>query len=100
MSPALALATALEHLAAARLAADPRDRAALLDLAERLVRDVLADYTPIQPVVHREALRKSSQSFRAVGAALAEGRADAGIATPPQGTVGATSRPPRPPPER
>lgn len=92
MSPALALSTALEHMAAARLTGDARDRNALLDLAERLVRDVLADYTPVQPVVHREALRKSSERFAAVGQALAEGREAAGVATPPAGTPGATSQ--------
>lgn len=66
MSPALALTTALEHIAAARLEIDRREWSALLDMAERLVRDVLADYTPVQPVVQREALRKSSQNLRAV----------------------------------
>lgn len=87
MSVALALTTALEYLAAARLAGDARDRGALLDLAERTLRETLADFTPVQPVVHREALRKSSSHFKAVGLELSEGRAAAGVATPPKGTA-------------
>jgi hypothetical protein len=124
MSPALALAEVLEHVAAARLApnrqgrevlfalasraldalpldltsvrgflasariaGDARDRNAWFDLAERALREALAELTPVQPVVLRETLRKSSTHFKAVRAELAEGRAAAGIATPPKGTT-------------
>lgn len=98
MSPSVALAQVREYLAAARIQADARERNALLAMAERLVSELQADYTPVQPIVHREELRKSSASFRAVGLALAEGRADAGIATPPAGTPGATPLPTHEPP--
>lgn len=97
MSQALALATALECIEAAGLAADGRERRELLDLAAKHVRSVLADFTPVMPVAPREELRKSSAHLRAVGAALAEGREAAGL-TPPKGTRPASGSRPVPPP--
>lgn len=84
MSQALALATALECIEAAGLAADGRERRELLDLAAKHVRSVLADFTPVMPVAPREA-------------ALAEGREAAGL-TPPKGTRPVSGSRPVPPP--
>lgn len=87
VAPAVSLATAIECIEAAGLAVDGRERRELLDLAVKHVRAVLAEYTPVQPIVPREALRKSSAHLRAVGVALTEGRVAAGL-TPPRGTPG------------
>lgn len=94
MSPAVALAAAVEHMEASRLAPDSHARNALVDLAIKLVRSVLADYTPVMPLAARsEALRESSAHLKAVHAELEAGRVAAGL-TPPK--VSRATPPPLP----